>query len=479
MLGISREVILFISNIFTDIIVLYFIVANGVYTVLMLLSFVSIWLHQKRIGYAGLQEVRESPVTPPVTIIVPAFNEERSIIATVDSLLRLEYPVKEIVVVDDGSTDQTLHRLIEYFQLIQMDLVYRQRLLSASPAAFYHNPHVPMLTVVTKPNGGKSDALNVGINMARSPYFCTVDADCILEKNALLRLMYPVIKSPVNTVLSAGIVRILNGCVVEDGQVTEVKLPSRAVERFQVIEYLRSFLFGRVGWNLLNATFIASGAFCIFHRETAIDAGGFSSDTVAEDVDIVCCIHRTLRAKKRKYRMSFTSDPVCWTAAPQNLIHLGRQRRRWQLGLLQTVMKHNSMLFSLRYGPIGLLSMPFQTFIEAFGCIVEFVGYVLIPVSFILGLTPLYLFLLFLLLAFFYGAMLSVGSVLLEEITYRRYPKMGDVLRLLLYAVLENIGYRQVVVLFRVQGFFQYLWGKKTWEVVPHLMRTEERETVA
>src|SRR3990172_5824898 len=479
MLGISREVILFISNIFTDIIVLYFIVANGVYTVLMLLSFVSIWLHQKRIGYAGLQEVRESPVTPPVTIIVPAFNEDRSIIATVDSLLRLDYPVKEIVVVDDGSTDQTLRRLIEYFQLIQMDLVYRQRLLSASPAAFYHNPHVPMLTVVTKPNSGKAGALNVGINMARSPYFCTVDADCILEKNSLLRLMYPVIKSPVNTVLSAGIIRILNGCVVEDGQVTAVKLPARAAERFQVFEYLRSFLFGRVGWNLLNATFIASGAFCIFHRETAIDAGGFSSDTVAEDVDIVCCIHRTLRAKNRKYRMSFSSDPVCWTAAPQNLIHLGRQRRRWQLGLLQTVMKHNSMLFSLRYGPIGLLSMPFQTFIEAFGCIVEFVGYALFPVSFILGLTPLYLFLLFLLLAFFFGAMLSVGSVLLEEITYRRYPKMGDVLRLLLYAVLENIGYRQVVVLFRVQGFLQYLRGKKTWEVVPHLMRTKERETLA
>ena len=479
MLGISRDVVLLITNIFSDIIVLYFIVGNGIYTVLMLMSFVTVWFYQKRIGYAGLQEVRESPVTPPVTIIVPAFNEERSIIFTVESLLRMDYPAKEIIVVDDGSTDQTLLRLIEYFQLIQMDLVYRQRLLSASPAAFYHNPHVPMLTVVTKPNGGKSDALNVGINMARSPYFCTVDADCILEKNALLRLMYPVIKSPVNTVLSAGIVRILNGCVVEDGQVTEVKLPSRAVERFQVIEYLRSFLFGRVGWNLLNATFIASGAFCIFHRETAIDAGGFSSDTVAEDVDIVCCIHRNLHAKKRKYRMSFTTDPVCWTVAPQNLIHLGRQRRRWQLGLLQTLMKHNSMLFSLRYGPIGLLSMPFQTFIEAFGCIVEFVGYILIPVSFILGLTPLYLFLLFLLLAFFYGAMLSVGSVLLEEITYRRYPKMGDVLRLLLYAVLENIGYRQVVVLFRVQGFFQYLWGKKAWEVVPHQMRTKERETLA
>ena len=479
MLGISRDVVLLITNIFSDIIVLYFIVGNGVYTALMLMSFVTIWLYQKRIGYAGLQEVRESPVTPPVTIIVPAFNEERSIILTVESLMRLDYPEKEIIVVDDGSTDQTLLRLIEHFQLIQMDLIYRQRLQANPPMAFYYNPHVPMLTVVTKPNGGKADALNVGINMARSPYFCTVDADCILEKDSLLRLMYPVIKSPVNTVLSAGIIRILNGCVVNDGQVTEIRLPSRPLERFQVIEYLRSFLFGRTGWNLLNATFIASGAFCIFHRETAIAANGFSADTVTEDIDIVCCIHRNLRAGKRKYRMSFTTDPVCWTAAPYNLKLLGRQRRRWQLGLIQTVMKHNSMLFSFRYGAVGLLSMPFQTFVEAFGCLVEAGGYILIPVSFLLGLTPLYLFLLFILLAFVYGALLSVGGVLLEELTYRRYPKMGDLLRLLPYAALENIGYRQLVVLFRVQGCFQYLRGKKAWEVVPHILRTAEKETLA
>ena len=479
MLGISRDVVLLITNIFSDIIVLYFIVGNGIYTVLMLMSFVTVWFYQKRIGYAGLQEVRESPVTPPVTIIVPAFNEERSIIFTVESLLRMDYPAKEIIVVDDGSTDQTLLRLIEYFQLIQMDLIYRPRLPSNPPTAFYYNPHVPMLTVVTKLNGGKSHALNVGINMARSPYFCTVDADCILERDSLLRLMYPVIKSSVNTVLSAGIVRILNGCVVKDGQVTEIRLPSRAIERFQVIEYLRSFLFGRTGWNLLNATFIASGAFCIFHRETAIAAGGFSTDTVTEDIDIVNCIHRNLRAGRRKYRMSFTTDPVCWTAAPHNLWLLGRQRRRWHLGLVQTVMKHNSMLFSWRYRAIGLLSMPFQTFVETFGCLVEGVGYVLIPVSFLLGLTPLYLFLLFILLAFVYGALLSVGGVLLEELTYRRYPKMRDLLRLLLYAALENFGYRQLIVLFRVQGFFQYLRGKKTWEVVHHHLRTEEKETLA
>ena len=474
-----RDLVIFITNIFNNIIILYFFAANGSYTILMFLSFAHVWLYQMRISYAGLQEVRESPVTPPVTVIVPAFNEENSIILTVESLLHLDYPAKEIIVVDDGSTDQTLQKLLEHFQLIRMDLIWRPRLAATPPAAFYHNPHIAPLTVISKPNGGKPDALNVGINMARSPYFCTIDADCILEKDSLLRLMYPVIQSPVNTVLSAGIVRILNGCVVQDGQVTEIRLPEHPVEKFQVVEYLRSFLFGRTGWNLLQGTFIASGAFCIFHRETVIEAGGFGHDTVTEDIDVVANIHRLMRAKKRAYRTSFTTDPVCWTIAPHTRQLLGKQRRRWQLGLIQTVMKHNTMLFNPKYGTIGMLSLPFQTFVEAFGCLVEFGGYILIPVSFLLGLTPLDLFLLFVLLAFVYGTFLSVGSVVLEEITFRRYPRMGDLMRLLWYAVLENFGYRQMIVLYRVQGFVQYMRGQKSWELVRHTVRTGTEEAPA
>jgi cellulose synthase/poly-beta-1,6-N-acetylglucosamine synthase-like glycosyltransferase len=463
-----HDVLLVLMNIYTNIIVLYFFVANGTYSVLMLMSFISVWFYQIRVGYAGLQEVRESPVTPPVTVIVPAFNEEKSIVLTVESLLTLDYPSKELVIVDDGSTDQTLNKLIDRFELVRIDSIYRPRLKAVPPTAFYYNPRLPLLTVVSKPNSGKAEALNVGINVARSPYFCTIDADCILEKDSLLRLMYPVIKSPVNTVLSAGIVRILNGCKVENGQVTEIHVPARAIEKFQVVEYLRSFLFGRTGWNLVQATFIASGAFCIFHRETVIDAAGFGEDTVTEDIDIVASVHRSLREKKRKYRMSFCTDPVCWTLAPDNLRLLGKQRRRWQLGLMQTIMKHNSILFNYKYGTLGLMSFPFQTFVEAFGCLVEFGGYILIPMSFLLGLTSLSLFLLFLLLSMVYGALLSVGGVLLEELTYRRYPKMGDLTRLLLYALLENFGYRQLIVFYRVQGFFQYLRGQKKWELVRH-----------
>jgi cellulose synthase/poly-beta-1,6-N-acetylglucosamine synthase-like glycosyltransferase len=469
-----HDVLVLMMNIFTNIIVLYFFVANGTYTILMILSFAYVWFYQIRIGYAGLQEVRESPVTPPVTIIMPAFNEANAIVPSAESLLQLDYPAKEVLIVDDGSTDQTLNRLIERFQLVRIDPIYRPRLPAATPTAFYMSPSVPALTVVSKPNSGKAEALNVGINVARSPYFCTVDADCILERDSLLRLMYPVIKSPVNTVLSAGIVRILNGCTVENGQVTEIHLPKRVLEKIQVVEYIRSFLFGRTGWNVLQATFIASGAFSIFHRETAIDAGGFARDTVTEDIDIVASIHRDMRRKKLKYRTAFSTDPVCWTLAPDTRKLLGRQRRRWHLGLMQTVMKHNTMLFNYRYGAVGLLSFPFQTFVEGFGCLVEFGGYILIPLSFFLGLTQLFLFLLFILLSVTYGAVLSVGGVLLEELTFRRYPRIRDLLGLLLYALLENLGYRQLTVFYRVEGFFQNLFGKKKWELMRHEIPVRE-----
>jgi cellulose synthase/poly-beta-1,6-N-acetylglucosamine synthase-like glycosyltransferase len=471
-----HDFLIFVVNVFNDLIVLYFILGNGIYTGLMFISIGSVYLHQRKVGHAGLDAIRTSAATPPVTIIVPAFNEEDSILLTIESLMALDYPEKEVIVVDDGSTDETLQRLIERYGLRQMDLIYRPRLKASVPHAFFHNPDFPMLTVVAKPHGGKPDSLNVAVDVARSPYFCTVDADCIIERDALLRLMAPVIRSPINTVVSAGIVRVLNGCRVKGNEVVGIALPSGTLERFQVVEYLRSFLFGRPGWSMLGATFIAAGALCVFHRESAIDAGGFSSDTVTEDVDIVASIHRDKRTRKQKYRMVFSTDPVCWTLAPHTVGMLARQRRRWQLGLLQTLMKHDYMLFNPRYGTLGMLSMPFHTFIEGFGCVVEALGYVLVPISFMLGMTPLWLFLMFIFLAISYGALLSIGGVMLEEITYRRYPRMRDLVRLLLYAAIENVGYRQMIVLFRVQAFFKYLLGTRGWETVRHTVRVKRAE---
>jgi cellulose synthase/poly-beta-1,6-N-acetylglucosamine synthase-like glycosyltransferase len=464
-----RQVFYHAMNMFNVVIVSYFFMANGMYTILMILSLGSVWLHNRRLTYQGLDELRESAVTPPATILVPAWNEQDVIVESVRSILRTDYPALEVIVIDDGSTDESMDRLIAAFRLVKMDLIYRPRLATKAVKGFYMNPRLPNLLVISKENGGKPDALNVGINMCRTPYFCTLDADCILERDALLRLMRPIVRSPENTVASGGIVRILNGCEVKDGKVVSVGLPKTAVERFQVVEYLRSFLFGRTGWDLLGGTLIVSGAFAVFHRETVMEAGGFLHDTVTEDMDLIVQIHRWATHHKRKIKMKFTSDPVCWTECPAQITMLGRQRRRWQMGLCQTLWKSSEMLFNGKYGTIGMLSFPFHLYVEALGSVVEFLGYFMVPLALLFGMVPVPLFILFVVLSLVYGSFLSVGAVLLEELTYRRYPGFRDLMILLIYAVLENIGYRQLVLLYRVQGVVRFITGFRSWEKVTHV----------
>lgn len=463
-----HNLVLNFSDYLSTVILIYFVLTNGVYTVLMGISLYAVTLHARHASSRRHTWIADSPATPPVALIVPAHNEERAIVQTVLSLLEMEYPEKEIIVVDDGSSDATVQRLIERFELEAMDLVNREVVPAKQPFAYYHNPALPELLVVSKPNGGKPDAINAGINMARSPYFCTVDADSIIMRDALLRLMAPVVASEVPTVVSGGVVRIANGCRFEGGQLVAIDLPATWIERCQVVEYTRTFLFGRPGWNLLGATFICSGAFCLFHRETVVEVGGFSTDTVTEDVDVIATLHRHLRRQRRKYRMVFTADPVCWTEAPHSLAMLGRQRRRWQLGLTQTVMKHNDMVFNPRYGTLGTISMPFHAYMEALGCVVEAAGTIFVPFSFLIGAMPLSLFLLIMLLAVGYGTLLSMGSVLLAEINLYRYPRIRHVMILMLYSVVEGLGYRQIMAFFRAQGVLQYFSGANKWEVVVH-----------
>lgn len=447
---------------------LYFLAGNGTYSLLMLMSLVSVWIHSQKAGSEGLDQLRESPVTPPVTIIIPAFNEENVIVESVRSVLTVDYPGLEVLVVDDGSTDATLKLLIDAFQLVEMDLIYRPLLATQPIRGFYLSQRITNLMVITKPNGGKPDALNAGLNMCRTPYFCTLDADCILERDALLRLVRPVLASPITTVVSGGVVRVLNGCSVENARVANIALPCRPLERFQVVEYLRSFLFGRTGWSLVGGTLIVSGAFALFHRETVMEAGGFGTDTVTEDMELIVRLHRWARELGRRIHMSFSSEPVCWVQCPSTVSMLARQRRRWQMGLCQTLWKNASMHLSPRYGIVGLLSFPFHLYVEALGASVEFVGYLAIPICLLFGISLPPLYLPILVLGLSYSAFLSVGSVVLEELTHRRYPSMKDFSTLLFYALLENFGYRQLLLWFRVQGHFQFHAGFRNWEKVVH-----------
>ncbi|MGH9469766.1 MAG: glycosyltransferase family 2 protein [Terriglobia bacterium] len=455
-------------NALNVLIIAYFFVGNGVYTVLMLVSIGTAFIYSRRRAYQDLAEVRNSGATPPVTIIIPAFNEEQSILETVRSALHADYPGLQVLVVDDGSSDGTLEELTRAFNLAATDRIYRAFLPTRPVRAFHASAGDPRLMVLSKEHGGKADALNAGINFCRTPYFCTLDADCLLEPDALLRLMRPVIRSPQNIIVSGGIIRIRNGCKVADGRIQEVRLPRGWLERVQVVEYLRTFLYDRAGWDFMGGTLIVSGAMAVFYREAVVQAGGFSTATVTEDMELIVRLHRHAAKHRQAARMTFTMDTVCWTECPSTLAMLGRQRRRWQLGLCQTLWLNREMLFNWKFGAVGLLSYPFHLFIEDLGAVIEFLGYIIVPIAFIahVALLPFYITLVILSLA--YAAFLSVGAVLLEEITYRRYPSRRDLYTLLFWSMLESFGFRQLILYFRVQGVGRFLTRFHQWESVTH-----------
>ncbi|HXJ94747.1 MAG TPA: glycosyltransferase [Terriglobia bacterium] len=459
-----------VVNAYFVVLAAYFIAGNGVYTLLMFLSIASVWLHKRSRAYEGLHLLRQSPATPPVTVIIPACDEEKVIVDSVRSVLKTDYPGLQVCVVDDGSSDTTLHRLIDAFNLAPTALISRPRLPSRRVRSFFVSAEYPNLLVISKDNGGKPDALNAGLNMCRTPYFCTLDSDCILERDALLRLMWPVIHSPEPIAVSGGIVRVLDGCDVKDGQVVKVDVPHGALQRFQVVEYLRSFLFGRTAWDLLGGTVIVSGAFALFHRETVLEAGGFLSDTVTEDMELVVRLRRWAADQGRILRTNFTSNPVCWAYCPHNHRMLERQRRRWQLGLCQTLWKHRRMIFNSRFGTLGLVSLPFQVMVEALGAAVELLGYVAILLLACCDPSRLWFLVPVVLVGLASAGVLSVSAVVLEEMTHRRYRSTRSLAILLFYALVENLGYRQLTLWYRFQGVVRFLAGRHHWEKVEHLV---------
>ncbi|MCX7793491.1 MAG: glycosyltransferase [Thermodesulfovibrionales bacterium] len=445
---------------------IYYGVFNLLYSVLLSISIAVIIKYIKKLKYAPVKEINYSPETPPVSILIAAYNEKDVILRTLESVFSINYPFYDVIVINDGSDDGTLDLLINKFNLRKIDMVYRDILKTAPVKAFYYNPEMPNFLVIDKVRGGKADSLNCGINVSRSPYVCTVDADSVLEPDALIRLMIPVIESTVPVVACGGVVRVLNGSRVERGIVREVSLPDKGLIIFQIVEYLRAFLFGRVGWDALQSILILSGTFSLFNKNAVISAGGFHTKHLAEDMEIIVRLHEYHRRNKKPYRIKFISDPICWTEVPETVQALARQRRRWHMGLMQTLIENRKMIFNPYYGRIGLFVFPYYLIFEMFGPVVEFLGYLVVPLSYILGMLSTEYFLLFLLLAIVYGIFLSTTGVFLEELTYRRYPGWDHLVRLLLYGVLENFGYRQLNSFFRFQATLYYFFRERRWEHV-------------
>ena len=422
---------------------------------------------RKPVGPAGQLWRRYSDGAPSITLMAPAYNEELTIVESVRSLLNLHYPEFEVVVVNDGSRDRTLEMLISAFQLTPTKHAFQQSLPTSSIRTIYTAADQPRLIVIDKANGGKADALNAAINIARSPLVCTIDADSILEPDALLRAVQPFIEDPERVIAVGGSIRIANGCRVDHGRLMDIGLPRNGLALIQTVEYLRAFLIARLASSELGAATIISGAFGLFDRQALLRVGGYSLGTVGEDMELVVKLHRWFRDNRRPYRMTFVPEPVCWTEVPETMAGLAGQRQRWQRGALETFFKHADMLATLRYGRVAGLGMTQVLVTDVLGPFAELMGYVLIPLLCAGGLLSWSYFVAFLAVSMGFGLAINVGGLALEEAVLWRVARSWDVLLLVAVAIVEIFGYRQLSNLWRVQGTWQFLRRKKGWGVMP------------
>lgn len=427
----------------------------------------------------GLLWRRYADAAPPIALLAPAYNESMTIAESVRSLLSLQYPSFEVIVINDGSRDETLQVLIDTFELRPIHRHYETGIAHQPIRGVYGATHQPRLIVVDKENGGKADALNAGINVSRAPIFCSMDADSLLEPDALLRAVRPFVEDPERTVAVGGTIRIANGCVISHGRVMEVRPPRNVLALLQTVEYLRAFLMARLAWSRINALTIISGAFGLFRRARVIEAGGYTHGTVGEDMELVVKLHRLMRDKGLPYRVAFVPEPVCWTEAPEDLRVLGRQRARWHRGALETFERHWDMMFKPRYGRVGAVGFGYILLVDVIGPAVELLGYVLIPLFWFTGVLSLEHLLAFLAVSFTFGVVISVGALALEESELRRFPRARDLLLLTLVAVLENFGYRQLNNIWRLRGVWQYWRRSQSWGTMTRKGFAPKLETAA
>lgn len=440
----------------------YFLALNSAYAILLMCAIPEMWTHYHIAEDEDFRQLLGTNALPPLTLLVPAYNEEVTIKASLLSFLTLEYPRHEVVLVNDGSPDRTIDVLIREFDLYEVPPAVPIAIPTKPVRAYYRSRRYSKLLVIDKENGGKADALNAAMNAARFPYVVAVDADTLIEPDALVRLGRPFMLGA-NVAAVGGTIRVVNGSIVEQGRVTDARVDSRLLPGCQSVEYLRAYLFGRLGWNRLGGNLVISGAFGLFRRDYLLALGGYRTDNITEDMDLVVRLHRHLRENKIDAVLPFIPDPVAWTEVPSSVRVLARQRERWHRGLIATLFTHRRMMFNPKYGTIGMLAMPFYFFGEMLAPLMEVVGLIFLPVGISLGAVNWSFALLFISVAIGYGLLLSIWGIILEATSFRRYRSARDYARLIGFAVLENFGFRQLTVWYRLQAFWKFARGAQSW----------------
>jgi len=451
---------------------LYALIVNLSYILLLFLSYAGAVKQRNFYSIKHMGFLFKRDILPSVSIIAPAYNESAGIIESISSLLNLQYPDYEVIVVNDGSKDNTLETLIAHFQLEKDDVNIRARIETMPVRGVYVNRSMPNLLVIDKENGGKADSLNVGINASRKQYFCGIDADSLLESESLIKLMSQFLDSDVEGVAAGGNIFPVNGCTVDGGALTGIGLPANRLARLQMVEYIRAFMGGRIGWAYLRSLLIISGAFGVFRKERVIEAGGyltgsgvFGKDTVGEDMELVVRVGRHMYEKRLPFRIYYAFNANCWTEVPETFQVFKRQRDRWHRGLLDIMTFHRKLLFNPQFGSIGLLASPYFLIFEVIGPWIELQGYTIFFLSCVLGLISGTAFFILFIASVMMGIFISLFSFIIMEREVN-YFSLKDIFSMLWYAFAENFGLRQFLSMMRVSGYLNALKKPQGWGVM-------------
>ncbi len=459
----ANNVIEAIFMIFNVCSAVYVVIVSFTYLIQLFYAFKGLRKYKKMLDCLDYSRFTESENIVPISVLVPAYNEETTICDTVKNLLSLTYPTYEVIVINDGSTDTTLKKLIDDFGLSVINEPFKISIKTEKVKTIYRSIKCPNLIVVDKDNGGKADALNAGINLSQYPVFVSVDADSVLEDTSLLRIVYSFMNDP-DCVAIGGTVRINSGCEIENGKLKKVSLTGNPLFMIQTNEYLRDFLTGRIALNEMGTLLIISGAFGAFKKQAVIDVGGYTPKCIGEDIELVVKLHKDSYKNNKNSTVRFMPDPVCWTQPPSNIKDLIKQRKRWHIGLADTLfVKHRDMIFNPKYKKIGMLTIPYFCFFDFIGPVIEMLGYFFIPISWALGFLDFEFMISFYILGILYGTILSVGSLLLEENIFGKYPKISQILKLFFFAVVDNLGYRQVMTIIKIIAMLRFSKNRNQW----------------
>ena len=461
----KNEIIL---NFLSTGILIYGAILATSYIILSIISAIETNHYLKKNSFVNYTKILASPFAPTISIIAPAYNESLTIIENVRSLLSIQYVNYEVLLINDGSTDDSLEKLIEAYALTKVNYTINQKLPTEKIRAVYKSakPSFTRLLVIDKENGGKADALNAGLNISENNLVACIDVDCILEPDALLKMVKPFLENEKEekVIAAGGVIRVANSCVVKDGKLIEVKMPENFLAKSQVLEYMRTFLLGRMAWSKLNGLLLVSGALGLFDRKIMIAAGGYNK-IVGEDIELVTRIRKYMTENEEKYKVVYIPDPLCWTEVPETYKVLGRQRNRWTRGMIETLIIHKNLFFNPSYGMLGIISYPYWFFYEWLAPIVEFLAILFFVVLIYFNRINWEYFILLTTAVYSFAILFSALSILSEELTYHQYSKKRVLFKLLFFVLLEPFIFHPYVMWSSIKGNFNFIFNKnkKNW----------------